>query len=613
MNEVNAAKEEAKRNLSPAESMTVLKRALLLSLKVKGAWSLTVSIAGFFAAFLPVVIARYLEQLTNRLQSYALSPAQEQLQRVLLLFAVLMGLQLLQEIYNGISAYAARIDRVRTRRHIERTVMECKCRAAYHYIENDEGFRQKLSLIQEYAGEQTAKSMQAILLMAQLFLTLCSVSAELFRVSGGVVVLLWATCIPAAWLAWRQSDDTYRFRTKWMPEGNSVIKQFIACVRPEAMKDIRHFHAYDYLKGEWRRSASVYIDKKEALTKKHVRYNVAADVLRNGVYLAILVIAAKRIYREPQLGLGAFMLVLTLSSQLQKVMTGLLVSAVEFGQNINYMKDFFDLQQLCEADIPAEPLARASIRFENVSFAYPGAERNALNGLSVCIEDGETIAIVGENGSGKSTFVNLLFGFYPSSGGRIFINEQAMAGAEAAGVAARLRKSSAVVFQDFCHYEASIRENITVSDRERTIDEAEFQELLTKSNLREVADAQPHGVDEEIGQFSATGNNLSGGQWQRIALARALYRRDSRLMVLDEPTSALDPLAEAELYRRFAEMAEGKTTLLISYRLGITRLVKRILVFHEGRIVEDGDHETLMRKGGCYAKMYRAQAQWYQK
>ncbi|MBQ8562731.1 MAG: ATP-binding cassette domain-containing protein [Firmicutes bacterium] len=122
---------------------------------------------------------------------------------------------------------------------------------------------------------------------------------------------------------------------------------------------------------------------------------------------------------------------------------------------------------------------------------------------------------------------------------------------------------------------------------------------------------QPNGLDEEIGQFSKTGNNLSGGQWQRIALARALYRRNTRLMILDEPTAALDPLAEAELYRNFAGMTAGKTTLLISHRLGITRMVDRVLVFHEGKIVEDGTHETLMDLDGHYAQMYRAQAKWY--
>lgn len=124
--------------------------------------------------------------------------------------------------------------------------------------------------------------------------------------------------------------------------------------------------------------------------------------------------------------------------------------------------------------------------------------------------------------------------------------------------------------------------------------------------------SSPKGLDEEIGQFSKTGNNLSGGQWQRLALARALYRRNTRLMILDEPTAALDPLAESELYRNFAEMTAGKTTLLISHRLGITRMVDRILVFREGQIVEEGGHDSLMEKDGYYAEMYRAQAQWYQ-
>lgn len=186
---------------------------------------------------------------------------------------------------------------------------------------------------------------------------------------------------------------------------------------------------------------------------------------------------------------------------------------------------------------------------------------------------------------------------------KIHVNDQSVG---------QIRRLSAVVFQDFCHYEGTIRDNIVASDPTREMREDELQQLLEKANVKPFVDKQPAGLEEEIGQFSSTGNNLSGGQWQRLALARALYRSGTQLMILDEPTAALDPLAEAELYNNFADMTVGKTTLLISHRLGITRMVDRILVFHQGCIVEEGTHDALMEKNGYYARMYQAQAKWYQ-
>ena len=184
-------------------------------------------------------------------------------------------------------------------------------------------------------------------------------------------------------------------------------------------------------------------------------------------------------------------------------------------------------------------------------------------------------------------------------------------GLDAADHLATVRSAISVVFQNFGKYETSIRDNITIGDRTRSATDEELIQLAKKTNAYSLIESQPRGLDEVVGTFSESGNNLSGGQWQKLAITRAIYRDKARIMVLDEPTAALDPVAEAQLYRDFTELTGDKTTILISHRLGITSIVDRILVFADGEIIEEGSHVELMALDGQYAKMYRAQAQWY--
>jgi ATP-binding cassette subfamily B protein len=417
-----------------------------------------------------------------------------------------------------------------------------------------------------------------------------------------------AACIPAVILSTIQKDEDYRRNVKWMKEGSMVLHYSYLASSDMAINEIRFLGLFNYIKNNWRNLANTYISIKNKMTRKHVLYNSIADILRNCIYIAVLLIAAYEIYEHPSIGLGTFMLVFTLSSQLQDVTAQLLINAAQFFSDIKYMRDFFEIEKLEseKTDTDAKPVEKADIEFCNVGFSYPNTNLQVLKKINVRIKQGEKIAIVGENGSGKTTFTSLLCGMYEPDEGQIKIN-----GIDIKKDLTALRRSMSVVFQDFARYEATIRENITVSDKNKLVNDDELYKLTKKAGSFEIVNSQPDKLDEIVGTFSQHGNNLSGGQWQKIAITRALYRDNAKILVLDEPTSALDPIAEAALYRDFAALTGDKTTILISHRLGITSVVDRILVFDNGSIVEDGSHKELISLNGLYAKMYQAQAQWY--
>lgn len=246
------------------------------------------------------------------------------------------------------------------------------------------------------------------------------------------------------------------------------------------------------------------------------------------------------------------------------------------------------------------------IRFKAVHFAYPGTDRTVLHDLHMTIRDGEHVALVGENGSGKTTLVKLLCRLYDAQKGVVSIDGVDIRELDPAA----LRKAISIIFQDYAKYHLTVRENIWIGNVDASPEDDRVIEAARMTGAHDLIRTLPQGLDSPLGKWFKDGEELSVGEWQKIALARG-FMRDARIIVLDEPTSALDPAAEHDVLKHFKAMTHGKTALFISHRLSTARLADRIFVMKSGRIVEAGDHDALMKTDGHYARLFNCQALYY--
>lgn len=290
-------------------------------------------------------------------------------------------------------------------------------------------------------------------------------------------------------------------------------------------------------------------------------------------------------------------------------------------RDMPYVRDYFEIVDASSTDGLKEksglvesgrfkrrpPTLREGIAFENVSFNYPGSDKYALREINAVIRPGERIALVGENGAGKSTFAKLLMGLYRPTRGRILVD-----GVDLSEIPqAEWHRRVSAVFQNFIRYQATVRENILFGSIDQRNDVIALERAARQSSVASLSQKLPAGLDTPLGKEFHNGADLSLGQWQKLAIARAYFRK-AELLILDEPVSALDPESEKDVYRQFMSQAETNTTLvMISHRLASCRMADRILVFHQGRIIEEGSHDELMRKGGEYAQLFELQAHWY--
>ncbi|WEJ34012.1 ABC transporter ATP-binding protein [Devosia sp. SD17-2] len=446
---------------------------------------------------------------------------------------------------------------------------------------------------------------------AQDILTVMTLAGGLFFYAPWLILLLPLSFIPSIWGETRFNTLAYMLSRWRTPERREIeyLRQIGASA--ETAKEVKLFGLGDYLISRFRTLANqIFIENRRVAMLRASWGALFTGIASLAYYAAYGYIVWRTITGEFTLGDLAFLSgsFLRLNGLFQRILLGFTQIA---GQSM-YLDDLFSFFEIEPTVLPPEnpkkfpaPI-RSEIAFENVGFRYPETENWVVRDLSFTLAAGQTLALVGENGAGKTTIAKLLTRLYDPSEGRITIDGIDLRDMDPKDIHAHV----GVIFQDFIRYSFTARDNIGVGRIEAREDQERINLAAEQSLADSVIAKLPKGYDQQLGRLFKQGRDLSGGEWQKVAIARA-YMRDAELIILDEPTAALDAKAEAEVFARFKNLAHGKSAVIISHRFSTVRMADRILVLDNGAILEAGTHEELLAINGRYAELFELQAAGY--
>jgi ATP-binding cassette subfamily B protein len=426
-----------------------------------------------------------------------------------------------------------------------------------------------------------------------------------------LVLLALAAAVLSLALERRVTSRLYEFFYKETPEEREREYLGDLLVQPRSTKEIRAYVLADYLLGRHRNLSEDLFKQREQMYRSGTRTSMLTGLV-SGTTLALAYVFVAIRGAAGTIDPGGVVLVIGAFTSVAGTLGQISSTFVAVDQHTTFLDDYFSflaIEPLIPA--PAEPHSIPSgpingIEFDGVTFSYPGGAEPAIAGLGLHIRSGELIALVGENGAGKSTLVKLLLRFYDVDRGSIRVGGVDLKQLDPEALRSRI----GVLFQDYANYELTIRENVVMGRPNGKVDDERVMEALRRSRSDWLVKKMPKRLDSRVGRLFEGGHDLSGGEWQRLALARIMYR-DADIWILDEPTSSLDPEAEAGIFAELKENLRGRIGIVISHRFSTVRIADRIAVIDDGRVTELGTHDELLRADGRYAQLFELQAAGY--
>jgi ATP-binding cassette subfamily B protein len=551
-----------------------------------------------------IVAARIITGVANALQH------KPQIPHFWWLVASEVALALLSGILSRCIDYTDQLLADRYTYHVSVQVMQQAAQLDLTTYENPE-FYDRLERARAQATDRLAMIQQMGRLFQYTVLTLIWSGVLIYR-SPYMILLLIAGVLPSFFGETHFAFLGYAKNFRQTPAKRQMDYLRQVGGSKEAAKELKLFNLSDYLTNRFKALSKNIYEEDVALSKKKLTWGGLLSLISTLGYYGAYVFAIYEAVSGRYPTIGVFSLITVAIQQAQSNFQQAFSTASGIADQALFLTDliaFFDMKATVQSKpnaLPCPRPIRRGFEFRNVSFAYPGTERRVLKNFNFTLNPGERIALIGENGQGKTTVVKLITRLYDPTEGQILLD----------GVDLReysledLHREMGVIFQDFMRYEMTARENIAVGRIDVPHTEEEIHDAAYKSLAEGVIAKMANGYDQMLGRRFEGGVDLSGGEWQKIALARA-YLRNAQLLILDEPTAALDAKSELEVFERFAELTEGKMALLISHRFSTVRMADRIVVLEGGRLVEEGTHPQLIALGGRYAGMFEMQAASY--
>lgn len=426
-----------------------------------------------------------------------------------------------------------------------------------------------------------------------------------------LVVLALGSAVLSLLLESRITSKLYEFYYKETPEERERNYLGDQLVQPRTTKEIRAYVLSDYLLGRHQQLSDYLFKRRAQMYKEGTRISILTGLVTGTTLAAAYVFLAIK-GAAGAIDPGGVVLVIGAFTSVSGTLGMISSTFVAVDQHTTFLDDYFSFLSIDTLiTVPENPThlparLNAGIQFEQVAFTYPGGTGSAVKDLSLHIRDGELVALVGENGAGKSTLIKMLLRFYDPDAGTVRVG-----GVDLKHVAPEeLRDRVGVLFQDFATYELSVRENVSIGRPGIENNDERIHKALKDARSEWLLKKMPGGLDAKVGRLFEGGHDLSGGEWQRLALARIMYR-DADIWILDEPTSSLDPEAEAAIFAELKENLKGRIGIVISHRFSTVRMADRIAVIADGKVAELGSHDELIAAGGTYARLFELQAQGY--
>jgi ATP-binding cassette subfamily B protein len=474
----------------------------------------------------------------------------------------------------------------------------------------DSEFYDKLNRARQEASSKPLSLVNRTFALIQNAISLAAYAGLLIQFSVWAVIILVTAGLPLFFAEAKFSGERFRIFQWRSPLRRMLLYLEIVLAREDHAKEVKLFNLGPSLMLRYRSIFSKLYTEEKRMTVRRDSWGFGLGLLSSGAFYGAYAWVALTAV-QGAISLGQMTMYLLLFKQGQSAVSAMLSAIGGMYEDNLYLSNLYEfleqpqLQHAGTATVGPEPARGAE--FENVSFTYPGAQHAALSEIDLSILPGTSVALVGHNGSGKTTLVKLLAGLYKPDRGRVLYQGLDLQQWDPRA----LRDRIGIIFQDFNRYQLKVGENIGVGDVDAIDDDSRWADAANSAQAAEFIEKLADGYETQLGRWFNRGQELSGGEWQRIALARAFMRTGAEILVLDEPTASMDSEAEQEIFDHFRSMARDRIVVLISHRFSTVRQADRIIVMDNGRIIEQGNHKELMNRGGRYAHLFELQASAY--